>query len=125
MKGAKDMIQGWVLRWAINILAIVLTAALLPGFQLTLWAAIVGSLFLGVINAFIRPLLLLVTLPFNILTLGLFTLVINGFMLWITAVTIRGFEIDGFGWAVLSALVLSLISAAGSYFVEDRMFRFK
>ncbi len=117
--------QGWVLRWVISILAIILTAALLPGFHLTLWAAIVGSLFLGVINAFIRPLLLLVTLPFNILTLGLFTLVINGFMLWITSVTIRGFDIDGFGWAVLSAIVLSLISAAGSYWVEDRTFRYK
>lgn len=119
------MMQGWVLRWALNILAIILTAALLPGFQLTLWAAVVGSLFLGVINAFIRPLLLLITLPFNILTLGLFTLVINGFMLWITAVTIRGFDLDGFGWAVLSAIVLTLISAAGSYFVEDRIFRFR
>jgi len=119
------MIQGWALRWAISILAIILTAALIPGFRLTLWAAIVGSLFLGVINAFIRPLLLLVTLPFNLLTLGLFTLVINGFMLWVTAATIKGFDIDGFGWAILSAIILSLISAAGSYFIEDRMFRFK
>jgi putative membrane protein len=119
------IVQGWILRWVINILAIILTAALLPGFRLTLWAALVGSLFLGVINACIRPLLLLVTLPFNILTLGLFTLVINGFMLWITAATIRGFDLDGFGWAVLSAILLSVISAAGSYLVEDRLFRFK
>lgn len=119
------MIQGWILRWAINIVAIILTAALIPAFHLTLWAALVGSLFLGVINAFVRPLLLLVTLPLNILSLGLFTFVINGFMLWITKVTIRGFEIDGFGWAILSAIVLSIISAVGSYFVEDRMFYFK
>lgn len=119
------MIQGWILRWAINVLAIILTAGLIPAFHLTLWAALVGSLFLGAINAFIRPLLLLVTLPINILSLGVFTFVINGFMLWITAVTIRGFDIDGFGWAILSALVLSIISALGSYFVEDRIFHFK
>lgn len=116
--------QGWVLRWIINIIAIILTAALIPGFHLTLWAAIVGSVFLGVINAFIRPLLLLITLPFNILTLGLFTLVINGFMLWITAITIRGFDLDSFGWAILSAIVLSLISMAVSFFIADRNFRF-
>jgi putative membrane protein len=104
------MVQGWILRWLLNIAAIVLTAALLKGFELTVWAAIVGSIFLGIINAVIRPLLLLFTLPLNILSLGLFTFVINGFMLWITSITIRGFDIHGFGWAVLSALVLSLIN---------------
>ena len=77
--------QGWVLRWLLNILAIILTAALLPGFDVTVWGAIVGSIFLGVINAIIRPILLVLTLPLNIMTLGLFTLVINGFMLWLTA----------------------------------------
>ena len=64
------MIQGWMLRWVLNILALILTAAILPGFQLTIWAAILGSLFLGVINAIIRPLLLILTLPLNVLTLG-------------------------------------------------------
>lgn len=119
------MIQGWTLRWVINILAIILTAAIIPAFHLTLWAAVVGSIFLGVINAFIRPLIILVTLPLNILSLGLLTFVINGFMLWITSITIRGFDIDGFGWAIVSAIVLSIISALGSYFVEDRVFQFK
>lgn len=125
MERGDDMIQGWVLRWILNIIAIVLTAALLPGFHLTFWAAIVGSLFLGVINAFIRPLLILITLPLNILSLGLFTFIINGFMLWLTAITFRGFDIDGFGWAVLSAVVLSLISFCISYFVEDDTFRYR
>lgn len=119
------MLQGWMLRWLLNILALIITAALLPGFELTVWAAIVGSIFLGIINAVIRPLLLILTLPLNLLSLGLLTFVINGFMLWLTSVTIRGFEINGFGWAILSALLLSLISFVISYFVEDRRFDLK
>lgn len=116
--------QGWLVRWVLNIVAIILTAALLKGFQVTPWAAIVGSVFLGIVNAVIRPLLLILTLPLNILTLGLFTFVVNGFMLWITSATIRGFDIHGFGWAILTAIVLSLVSFVISYFVEDKSFRF-
>ncbi len=113
---------GWVLRWILNILAIVLTAALLPGFEVSLWGAIVGSIVLGIINAIIRPLLLILTLPLNLVTLGLFTFVINGLMLWLTAATVKGFDIYGFGWAILSAIVLSLFSFVISYFVEDKYF---
>lgn len=116
--------QGWLLRWGLNILAIILTAAILPGFKLTIWAAIVGSLFLGIINAVIRPLLLILTLPLNIFSLGLFTFIINAFMLWITSATIRGFDIQGFGWAILAAILLSIISFIISYFIEDRAFKF-
>lgn len=116
--------KGWVVRWVLNIAAIILTAALLKGFQVTPWAAIVGSVFLGIINAVIRPILLILTLPLNFLTLGLFTFVVNGFMLWITSATIRGFDIHGFGWAILTAIVLSLVSFVISYFVEDKSFRF-
>src|SRR5665647_1632585 len=100
--------QGWLIRWVCNIFAIILTAYIIPGFELTIWGAIVGSVFLGVINAIIRPLLLLLTLPLNIMSLGLFTFIINGFM-----------------WAVLSALLLSFISFVISYFVEDKMFNLK
>ncbi len=74
------MIRGWIVRWVLNILALILTAVLLgSNFELTFWAAIVGSVFLGIVNAFIRPILIGLTLPFNIVTLGLFTFVINGF----------------------------------------------
>lgn len=83
------MVRGWILRWLLNILALILTAVLLGShFELTIWAAIVGSVFLGIVNALIRPILIGLTLPLNILTLGLFTLVINGFLMWITAVTV-------------------------------------
>lgn len=109
----------WILRWILNILAIMFTAALLSGFEVSIWGAIVGSVFLGVINAIIRPLLIILTLPLNILTLGLFTFVVNGFMLYLTSATVKGFNIDGFWWAVLTAIVLSLMSLVISFFVKD------
>ena len=112
--------QGWMLRWLLNIAAILITAYLIPGFELTFWGAIVGSIFLGIINAIIRPVLILLTLPLNILTLGLFTLVINGFVLWLTAITVKGFDITGFGAAIISALVLSIVSFILSYLIKDK-----
>ena len=117
--------SGLMTRWLLNIAALVITAALLPGFELTVWGAIVGSVFLGIINAVIRPFIIVLTLPLNILTLGLFTFIINALMLWLTSVTIRGFDIHGFGWAILSALLLSIISFVISMFIDDEGFRFR
>ena len=116
---------GWILRWILNILAIMFTAALLSGFEVSIWGAIVGSVFLGVINAIIRPLLIILTLPLNILTLGLFTFVVNGFMLYLTSATVKGFNIDGFWWAVLTSIVLSLMSLVISFFVKDTSFKMR
>lgn len=116
---------GWTLRWLLNILAIFLTAALLSGFEVTIWGAIVGSIVLGVINAIIRPVLIILTLPLNIITLGLFTFVINGVMLWLTSATVKGFDIHGFGWAILTAIVLSLISLLISLVIDDKNFNFR
>ena len=114
---------GWVLRWILNILAIMLTATILSGFEVSIWGAIVGSVFLGVVNAIIRPLLLILTLPLNILSLGLFTFVINGFMLYLTSATVKGFDIHGFWWAVLTSIVLSIMSFVISFLVKDNSFR--
>lgn len=111
---------GWILRWLLNILAILLTAAIVSGFEVTIWGAIVGSIVLGIVNAVIRPLLIILTLPLNVVTLGIFTFVINGLMLWLTAATVKGFDIYGFGWAVLSAIILSLMSFIISFFVDDK-----
>ena len=111
--------SGWVLRWILNILAIVITASLLGGFEVTPWGAIIGSVFLGVVNAIIRPVLIILTLPLNIITLGLFTFVINGLMLWLTSASIQGFDLDGYGWAVLSAVSISLISFVISFFIDE------
>jgi len=68
---------------------------------------------------------MILTLPFNIITLGLFTFVINGLMLWVTSATVKGFDIHGFGWAILSAIILSLVSFVISFFVDDKSFGLK
>lgn len=112
--------KGLFLRWVIGAVSLILTAALLPGIQVgSIWSAFVAAAFLGVFNAVLRPVLLILTLPINILTLGLFTLVINGFMLYLAASVIRGVEILGFGWAVLGALLLSFISWWLNALVKD------
>ena len=73
-------------------------------------SAFIAALVLGVLNAIIRPLLLLLTLPLNIMTLGLFTLVINGVVLWIVVNTVKGVSIGNFWQTVICAVLLSIIS---------------
>jgi putative membrane protein len=75
---------------------------------------LVVALVLGLLNAIVRPVLVLLTLPITVLSLGLFLLVINGLMFWLAARLLEGFEVAGFWWAVLAALVYSLISGAVS-----------
>ncbi|MDO9534651.1 MAG: phage holin family protein [Bacillota bacterium] len=110
---------GWLKRWILNIASIVLAAYLIKGFDVTILGAIFGSLTLGIINAIIRPVIIFLTIPINILTLGIFTLVINGLMLWMTSTVVKGFDITGFWTAVISALVLSILSFLISFIVKD------
>lgn len=99
--------------WLVSGLAIIITAYLLPGVRVTgFFAALVTALVLGLINAFIRPVLILLTLPLNILTLGLFTLVINALLIMLAAAIVPGFSVQGFWWALLFGLVLAVINYA-------------
>jgi putative membrane protein len=82
--------------------------------------ALIAALVLGLLNAVIRPVLLVLTLPVNVLTLGLFTFVINGFLFWLATRMLDGFEVRSFGWAILAAIVYSLISWAVSALVPGR-----
>lgn len=101
--------------WAINALVLLALPYLLPGVQLRgFGSALIVALVLGLLNTLIRPILLVLTLPINVLTLGLFTLVINGLMFWLAARLVGGFEVAGFWWAVIGALVYSLVSWAVS-----------
>ena len=109
----------WFIRWVLNVVGVIFTANIIKGFDVTLAAAIAGSIILGFINATIRPLILLLTLPINLLTLGLFTLVINGLMLWVVSLLVKDFAIQNFGTAVFAALLLTVISSAISFFVKD------
>ena len=108
------------MRWVLTAFALWLTSQLVPGIRIGGPGSVFfAALVLGVLNAFLRPLVLFVTLPINLLTLGLFTLIINGFMLWLTSEVVRGFEVHGLWSAVCGALLLSLISFVLNLFVSD------
>jgi putative membrane protein len=111
---------GIILRWVINALTLLVTSQIVPGIRIdSFGTALLAALVLGILNALLRPLLLILTLPVNILTLGLFTFVVNGVMLKLASDLVGGFHVDSFGSAVLGALVLALISFLLSIFVSD------
>lgn len=105
-----------ILRWVVNALILMLIPFIVPGVEIeSFFSAMIVAVVLALVNALIRPLLLIFTLPINILTLGLFTLVINGFMFYLVSAIVKGFNISSFGSAFLAALVYSLISLLISY----------
>lgn len=110
-----------LMRWLINTAALLVTAYLLPGGLHIdgFVAALVAALILGIVNAVVRPIVLILTLPFNVLTLGLFTFIVNALMLTITAVIVPGFHLGGFRWALIGSIVLSIISTALSWMIEE------
>jgi len=109
---------GFLLRWSINLLALVSAGIMIDGIVIrSIGMGVAAAGILGVVNAVIRPLVLLLTLPINVLTLGLFTLVINAGMLMLTAALVPGFVIETFAAAVLGALVVSVISFILNMFV--------
>jgi putative membrane protein len=103
-------------RWMVNAAALLLVAYLYPGVQVTSFLAALGAaLVLGLVNAVIRPLLVLLTLPVTILTLGLFLFVINALMFWLAAEMVPGFAVAGFLAALLGSLLYSLITLVTSW----------
>lgn len=109
---------GFFLRWSINLFALVIAGSLIDGIRIeSIGMSIVAAGFLGVVNAVLRPVALILTLPINLLTLGLFTLVVNALMLQLVAALVPGFFIDGFHAAFWGALVISLVSWVLNIFV--------
>lgn len=99
-----------LLRWIVSTIAILITAYILPGVSVTgLMAALVAALVLGIVNALIRPLLVLLTLPITILTLGLFVLIINALLVLLTSAIVPGFYIASFGWALIFGIVQAIV----------------
>jgi putative membrane protein len=115
----------FILRWVINAIALYLAVYLVPGVNLEGgWVSILWlALIFGLINAFLRPLLKLLTCPLIILTLGLFTLLINTFLFWLTSQVGQafgiGFTIDGFWPAFLGGLVVTAVSVIMSLILKD------
>ena len=100
-----------LLVWLINTVALVAVAYLMPSIQVASFgAALVAALVLGLVNAVVRPVLVLLTLPVTILTLGLFIFVLNGLLFWMVGTWLEGFEVGGFWSGVLGAIVFSLVS---------------
>jgi putative membrane protein len=101
----------FVLRVLVNALGIYLVAEILPGIEVrSALAALGAGLVLGLINAVVRPVLVVLTLPVTLVTLGLFLLVVNAVCLWLTSLVVDGFTVHGFWPAVLGALLISIIS---------------
>ena len=109
----------FVIRWLINAVALYLTTLVVPGVRVpNFGAALLAALVLGIVNAVIRPIALILTLPFNILTLGLFTFVVNAAMLYLVS-SVTALRLDNFLSALLGAIVLSLVSTILTHLVAD------
>jgi putative membrane protein len=107
-----------LLVWLINAVALLAVAYLVPSISVDgFTTALVAALVLGLMNTLVRPVLVLLTLPVTLLTLGLFILVINGLLFWMVGSFIEGFVVGGFWAGVLGAVVYSLISWAMSALV--------
>lgn len=110
-----------VLVWILNAIALLAVAWLFPGVQIQDWmAAAVAALVLGLVNALIKPILVVLTLPVTILTLGLFLLVINALLFWAVASLVPGFNVGGFGAAFVGALLYTVISWLLSMLIPER-----
>jgi putative membrane protein len=107
----------FVFRWAITTLAVMIAASILRGIRYdTIGSLIMAALLLGILNAFIRPILLILSAPLILLTLGLFIFVVNGLMLYWVQGLVGGFHVDSFGSAFWGAILISIISWALSAF---------
>lgn len=105
--------MNFILHWAINTVALMALPYVFKWVTVDSWqAAIIAALVIGVLNALIRPILFVLTLPVTVLTLGLFIFILNGFLFWAVGKWVPGFHITGFWAAVFGAIVFSLISWA-------------
>jgi putative membrane protein len=120
-RGGFEM-EYFLVRWLINALAIFIVAHIVKGIEVSSTPVVlVIALVLGIINAFLRPLVILVTLPINILTLGLFTLFINGALFFFISKIVKGFVITGFWPAFWGYILFSIISFLLSFLIIETL----
>ena len=113
--------MGFLIRALVNALAIWLATEVVPGIGArSTTTVVVAALVLGLINAVVRPFLLVLTLPLTLITLGLFLFVLNAICLWLTSKVVPGFHVQGFWAAFWGALIVSALSWAVNGFVSDR-----
>jgi putative membrane protein len=101
----------FLLRWFVTTIAVLIAEAIVPGIEAGgMGNLLAASLLLGIVNAFIRPLVLILSLPLILLTLGFFILIVNALMLWMVGELIPGFGVDGFWSAFFGAILVSFVS---------------
>ncbi len=104
--------MNWLTKLFLTTILVVFLAYVIPGVEVkSLWSALGVAIVLGLLNTFLKPLLIIITIPFTILTFGLFLLVINAFIIILADSLIDGFVVDGFWWALLFSLVLSFMTS--------------
>ena len=113
--------KGILIRWLVLTAAIIVASYLLEGIQVKgFLSAFFAAAILGVLNAFFRPILIILTLPINILTLGLFTFIINALLLKMASGVISGFDVRGFWAAVFGSVIISVVSWALNSFISPK-----
>lgn len=111
----------FLLTWLVAAVSLVITAYLVPGFVVNSFvAALVAAVILGLVNAVIKPILVILTLPITIVTLGLFLFVVNALTIWFAGYITPGFDVNGFIPALLGSIVLTVVSSVFNHFVGDR-----
>lgn len=101
-----------LLVWILNAVSLLVVAYLLPGISVASFgSAMIAALVLGLLNTIVKPVLMFLTLPITIVTLGLFLIVINALVFWFAGSILKGFEVAGFGWALIGAIVYSVVSS--------------
>ena len=112
----------FLLKWFINIIALLVVTHVIAGVSIdNMQTVLIASLILGLLNAFIRPFILILTMPVTILTFGLFTLIINGFLFYLAAKFVKGFTVAGFWNAFWAALLFSIISSLLSFLLAPKI----
>lgn len=108
----------FLLTWLITAISLTITAYIVPGFIVSSFgAAIIAAVILGLVNAIVKPILVLLTLPLTLLTLGLFLFVINALVIWLAGAITPGFAVTGFIPALLGLIVLTLVTSAINFLV--------
>jgi len=111
---------GLILYFVVMTCAMLLLSRLLPGFHVTGWVpALIGSLVLAAVNAIVKPILFVLTLPFTIITLGLFLFLLNAFCLWLTQRLVPGFEISGFFTTLVASILLAIVGMVWKKFSKE------
>jgi putative membrane protein len=113
--------MGFLIRLVLNALALVIVSTVIPGIEVRgVLPALAAAFFLGMVNAVVRPVILILTLPLTIMTLGLFIPLLNAALLKLVSFMIPGFEVYGFWSAVFGAILISLMSGLLNLFINDR-----